>query len=268
MTNITQNVTQTIPDTPLTIIDKLNYLVLTSFDYTKEILIPTVWERTKELIFAPRNYPEMIWIVTPMLITLVLMEFYFGRYSKEELGWNTAVGNSMVLIFVAVDLFRYLFGRPEEFVELTGMALSFSIKAVVAGVIGLYGLILLMSNFFHIIPKKFSFFISSGLPINLTAYMGIAAVYANIKVDFFTILGAIFIFIVLKLFFGIIHFIEPKAGLKPKITEDQLGIVEKQIQGLEKRITKDEKEVKKVEKKVENGEKEIKPKKNNSNSKK
>ncbi|MBR9703466.1 hypothetical protein GOV10_05475, partial [Candidatus Woesearchaeota archaeon] len=46
---------------------------------------PTLWERLTTIVAAPARYPEMVWILMPLLITLLLMTFYFGRYKREEL---------------------------------------------------------------------------------------------------------------------------------------------------------------------------------------
>ena len=60
--------------------------------------------RFRELFLAPVHHPSMIWIVVPLLMALLLMTIYFAKYRDEELGWNTALGNSLVLIFVSVAL--------------------------------------------------------------------------------------------------------------------------------------------------------------------
>ena len=67
--------------------------------------------RINYIIFAPFNFPDMIWVAAPLLISLIMIELYFGRYSSEELGWNSAISNSLVLIFVALDLFRKVFDK-------------------------------------------------------------------------------------------------------------------------------------------------------------
>ena len=51
---------------------------------------------------------EVLWILAPLVITLILMEMYFGRYKEEELGWNTAFGNTLILIFISANLIHHL----------------------------------------------------------------------------------------------------------------------------------------------------------------
>ena len=37
-------------------------------------------ERFVQLIRAPIDNPEMIWIALPLIITLIMIELYFGKY--------------------------------------------------------------------------------------------------------------------------------------------------------------------------------------------
>jgi hypothetical protein len=60
------------------------------------------WQRFLEILSAPSVHQEMIWIVLPLLLIIVLMTVYFAKYKDEELGWNTALGNSFILIFVSI----------------------------------------------------------------------------------------------------------------------------------------------------------------------
>jgi ascorbate-specific PTS system EIIC-type component UlaA len=187
--------------------------------------IPTLVDRIAVLIAAPFQHSEMIYIVTPMLITLFLMEFYFGRYTNEELGWNTAVGNAMVLVFVSVDLLKTVYPdmAPSGLLSKVMFNLSHfsshtgdAISTLITVAIGAFGALLLITDFFHWLPKKLAFFISGGLLINITSYLGIVIVYSNqsginpMPIDWYTFLAALFLFIALKVFFGFIHLLEPE----------------------------------------------------------
>jgi len=165
-------------------------------------------ERFIELVTAPYYHQEMIWIVIPLIIALFLMQLYFGRYRKEQLGWNTAVGNSLALIFVTVDLFRRIYTASESKVIVDVVFSDFG-KSLVALIIGLLSLWLLFGDFFHLLPKKLAFFVSSSLPTTLIAYMGIVLVYTDVPLDRWTLLAGIWLLIVLVIFFAIIHVLEP-----------------------------------------------------------
>jgi len=189
------------------------------------VFLPTLLDRLSRLVGAPFQNGEMIYIITPMLLTLLLMEFYFGRYDREELGWNTAVGNALVLLFVSVDLLKTIYPDMAPSTLLHAAAynlLHFSgqtgaaVSTLITALIFTFGVILLITNFFHWLPKKLAFFVSSSLTINLTAYVGIVLVYTNrtganpLPVDWYTILAALLLFAGLWLLFTIIHALEPK----------------------------------------------------------
>lgn len=165
--------------------------------------------RLYEILTVPVDHPDVLWMAIPLLTTLFLLEFYFGHYSNEELGWNTALGNSLVLIFVSIDLFRLIYdglGTP----SISVMASESPEKFLLAFFVGVEGLWLMFSNFFHLLPKKIAFAISSVFPINMTAYLSLVIVYAGISIDIATIAASIFLFVVLLLFFRIVRFLEPK----------------------------------------------------------
>jgi len=169
---------------------------------------PIIKERTIALITAPAGTPEMLWIVFPLLVSVFFMTLYFGRYKKEELGWNTAFGNSLALLFVAVDLFRQIAKDPTG-LDLISQGVLTS-RILVPVVIGVFAAFLLLSNFFHILPKFFAFFISSGLPINMLAYVGIVVVYTGFAFDWMTVIAAFVLYVLLLILFGIIKFFEPE----------------------------------------------------------
>lgn len=203
--------------------------------------LPTLFERIMALLTAPFEHPQMIYIITPMLITLFLMEFYFGRYEDEELGWNTAVGNALVLVFVAVDLLKTTYPQTAPVALLSkvwGNITNFQsnagdvISTFITIAIFALGFLLLFTNFFHFLPKGLAFFISGSLPINVIAYLGIVIVYTNntglnpVPIDWYTLLSAILLFFTLMFFFGIVHVIEPKKHeFRPANKSDENSII-------------------------------------------
>ncbi len=242
-----------------------------------KVFFPNIWNRLIHLVSAPSQAPEMMWIVTPLLVTFLLMTFYFGKYTEEELGWNTAVGNSLVLVFVAIDLLRHIynnFGGTE--IGISNYTL-FPIHTIIAFIIAAEGFFLLFSNFLHFLPKKIAFFISSPLPINLQAYVAIALVYTKVVFDRYVFLAAIVLFFLLLGFVKLLQKGERKligeyrvAKEKEKVEEEveheALEKVKKLEEGLEsKKISGSEikskvkkeiaKEAEKIVKKVKDSDK-------------
>lgn len=155
--------------------------------------------RMQELLIAPYHYPDMIWMVTPIVVTVLTMQFYFGRYSKEELGWDTFVGNTIVLFFVALDLLRHVYNiAPADFLNFV----LFPIKTSIALLVAVEAVALFFADFFHFLPKKFAYLISSPLPVNLTAYLALALVYSNIALDIYTLYATLALFLTLLIAFN------------------------------------------------------------------
>lgn len=155
-----------------------------------------------ELLTAPYYYPDMIWMVIPLVTTLLVMQLYFGRYSKEEMGWNTAVGNTLVLFFISLDLLRNVYNIPPA--DLINF-FYYPVKTTVAMLVGVEALTLFFADFFRFLPKRLAFFISSPLPVNLTAYVAITLVYSHLTFDRYLLLAALLLFAIL---FVIIHVLQ------------------------------------------------------------
>ncbi len=180
-------------------------------------LFPALFSRYMELILAPLEHKEMLWIVLPVTITLVVMELYFGVYSSEELGWNTATANSLFLVLVSFDLFRQLFVAGS--LSFAALSMYPSLFAI-SGVLLLLGIVMLILNFTHSMPRHLAFKISSVLPVNIFAYLSVVVVYSNlssasggvmqgIPIDRMTAAAAVLLYISLFIIFGIVHMLEP-----------------------------------------------------------
>lgn len=166
------------------------------------------WNRILDMIISPYKNTDMLWMLLPLLGALILMEFYFGRYKEEELGWNTAFGNSLILIFVAIDTFRHVY----EPIGGSAIAIIYSghIKILISLVILVMGLFLMLADFFHFLPKRIAYIISSPAYINLIGLLGIIIVYSeNIPLDLLTILSCIMIFLLANAISIIIYIIVP-----------------------------------------------------------
>ncbi len=165
-------------------------------------LIIQIAERAKEIMLAPANDPIMLWELVPLVFTLIIIELYFGRYKQEKLGWNSAVSNSLVLIFVGSNLlhFLYLEGRL-EFLDY---------KTFIPLVLMSFGILMATLDFFHLLPVHVAFGISSVLPVNFSAFIGIILVHTCIPFDIVTFYASIALFILLAVIFMVIHFCEKK----------------------------------------------------------
>ncbi|HLC66835.1 MAG TPA: hypothetical protein VJK52_04300 [Candidatus Nanoarchaeia archaeon] len=189
-------------------------MVLTSFE---TIHFPLMLERAKDILLAPLANTDMLWMVIPLLITLFAMETYFGRYVDDELGWNTALGNALVLLFVSMDLFRTLIAKlPTPHTAAQVVRSLPQPEFALALLVGLGGIYLIFTDFFRILPKQIAFNISSAFPINFIAYASLVVIYTDISLDWHTLLGALLLFGMLAMFFWYFRLIIPYANTARK----------------------------------------------------
>lgn len=174
--------------------------------------VPAIATRFWDILTAPLQHPHMQWIIIPLILTFLATEFYFFRHTDEELSWNAALVNSMVLIFIAIDLTKTVFHEkpPMEVAQLFVDSLlsgeNFGMFLIIIFIGGL-GIFLAIINYFHLLPRKLAFMLSSHPPVNFVAYFAIALVYSHqggqpIPLDGYTVAAAtsLFTIIVLILF--------------------------------------------------------------------
>jgi hypothetical protein len=166
--------------------------------------------RAIELLTSPARNPDMIWMVAPLAVSVIFMTIYFGKYETEELGWNTAFGNSLVLMFVSIDLLRQIYNEHAATFTLASLSnfTDLPIRSTIAFVLLAAAFIMIVLNFKHAVPEELSFFISSALPINLTAYVAMTIVYTNVEFDPMTLWAALTLFVILLALLQIVKLIE------------------------------------------------------------
>jgi hypothetical protein len=160
-----------------------------------------VLERFIEIVTFPLNNPSLIPSLIPVLVGLLVLELYFGRYTKEELGWNTAVGNATMLVTTSLTLI-YEEGLLYD-IQSSGGVVAFTILGV--------GLLILTLNFYHIWPKMLAFNVSSAFIVYVLVYLTMALTYGDILIDANTIFAGALVFIALFWMFTIIQSIETSA---------------------------------------------------------
>jgi hypothetical protein len=205
---------------------------------TWNYLSADLFNRGMDIVEAPVHVPDMLWMLLPLIATLLLMEFYFGRYKDEELGWNTAFGNALVLMFVAIDLFRHLY-EPSGQTILQFITTASDIKIIIPLWVALMALLLMLVDFFHFVPKKIAYIISSPIYINLIGLLGIIVVYSTIiPLDWTTVLACVILFIIANLITLILYYIIPSYNptISKILTVDD---VEKYGEELSKKKKKD-----------------------------
>lgn len=156
-----------------------------------------VLERTFVILKAPIAQPAMLWILIPLLGSILLMTIYFGRYKYESMSWDSAFGNMLVLIFASIDLLRFLHNQ--------GTLFETSIKNLVVAVFMVMGVTLTFLNYFHLMPEELAFGISSGNTVNIIVLFLIIVVYSQIPIDYVTALAVLGLMVI---FFAILKLIQ------------------------------------------------------------
>jgi hypothetical protein len=150
------------------------------------ILLPEIFHRFFIFFAAPFIYPEMWWLLFHLLLTFVLFEFYFDRHDDEDLGWSAALANSIVAIFISMELLRAMYhheGTPlsvlinvvQDYIASPLSDKSILITLVI--LLGGLGVFTATVNYFHLLPRKLAFLISGHKTINLLAYFLIVIVW-------------------------------------------------------------------------------------------
>ncbi|MCJ7450500.1 MAG: hypothetical protein MUP58_02060 [Candidatus Nanohaloarchaeota archaeon QJJ-9] len=140
-----------------------------------------VLHRLETLLLFPVNNPELIPSLMPIIVGFIVLELYFGKYKYEELGWNSAVGNSTMLVTTALSLI----------IEKNLIGSIKTLEARTALFILIAGLIILIFDYFHIWRRKIAFNISSAFVTYLTSYVLITVTYSSIPIGIATIMAAV-----------------------------------------------------------------------------
>lgn len=179
-----------------------------------------VVDRFMELLFAPFFNSQILWIAAPLLIATLLMALYFGKHPSENLGWNTAFGNSMVFLFVAIDIVRTLYNStvPGAWYNLVSPPLYAGVTIALLGI----GILLLLVNYYHVLPRKLDFLLCSGPPVNVACYTLASIVYAGVTPDRYTFFGALFLLLVLAALLRLLqYFVRPSKGSQKESADSE-----------------------------------------------
>ena len=201
----------TAPLTNLSLLDKASGAAAVA-----QGIIPLILARLWDLVAAPFRHPEMLWIIFPLALTFIVLEFYFDRHGDEELGWAAAVANALILLIVALDLLKHSFSNATPWVVVKEIALAAFTDAtlplpsqnlILILFLAALGVAITIINYYHLLPRKLAFEMSSHPPVNFLAYFAIAIVYSagtetEIPLDIPTLIaGALLFFLVLVLVF-------------------------------------------------------------------
>ncbi len=164
------------------------------------------WDRFIELVMAPASEPDMLWFAIPLIIATILMAMYFGRYRREELGWNSSFANTMIFLFVSIDLVRRMYESLEPFswLNIYNNPLYLTLTIALAS----FSVLSMIVVYYHLLPKKIAYFVFSNLPVNIAIYTIMTIVYVEVPADWTTVGAGIMLFMVVWLILKSLQFLQ------------------------------------------------------------
>ena len=219
--NETVNTTGEIVNTP-DMVGKAGEVAASGWEY-----IPLILERMWDLISAPFKHHEMLWILLPLILTFVVLEFYFNRHRDDELGWAAAVANSLILFIVAIDLLKHSFHYASPFVVFKEVGVAAFTEAtlplapqvfIMIIFLGLLGIVITIVNYYHLLPSKLMFEVSGHPPVNFLAFMAIVIVYTTgtdhaVPLDIPTLIAGVVVYVIVLY---AMHLVRRSLGSYPK----------------------------------------------------
>lgn len=172
----------------------------------------------KDILVSPWLHSKTLWVVLPLVLILFLIHLYFGRYRSEELGWNSAFGNSISLLWICMILFRFLFEKYGlgTIVSETEAMNSF----IVVAILTIWVFLLLIFNFFHVMPKKLAFVVSSSGSVYVLAYIITSVIVGDFALNLKTLIASLILFILLAIALqGIKHMIPMSQSARQVLKE-------------------------------------------------
>ncbi len=168
-----------------------------------QYFLSEVYPRSIEILVSPWLARNTFWFILSIIFIVILIDLYFGRYKSEEIGWNTAFGNSISLFWISIIIFRFII-QNNPIKTILSNEIIFK-KAVIASILTIWVLLLIYFNFFRILPKKFAFLISSANFTYPLAYVAISVIFGDFILDRTTFFAAILLFLLILLFLYLIR---------------------------------------------------------------
>ncbi len=163
-----------------------------------------------------------MWLLAPVIIIWLMLEVYFAMHKSEKLGWNTALGNGFVLIWVTLTILRELFAGSIE--GKTG-------KIIIMVIFSIYGAIVCFLAFTHKAVEKVSFLLASPYLIYFLSMYLILWGYDLLDVNIYIILDIIIIFFVLLIFKAIFSHFVPESTKDSGMEMDKFDVGTKEVGG-------------------------------------
>lgn len=136
-------------------------------------IFPEMFVRLLEVLKAPADNTDMLWILIPIVLSMVIILSYSSRYRREGVDYLTALSNSVFLIFVSANLLFYL---------VTHQIFGADIRTSIVFFVVVIGVSLIIIDFFHLLPAKTIYRFSSKALFYFVAYVAVILTYTDMLV--------------------------------------------------------------------------------------
>lgn len=165
-------------------------------------IITNILDGFKEIGGSFLKDGSLWWFLAPIFLLWILLEIYFGKYKKEKLGWNTALGNGITLLWINIESMRYIFStRPDNF------WIMFSVISLIFA----YSLMVIFFAFSHKITDKLEFLLGAVSPIYFLATISILWSHEALAITWWVLLDLVIIYLIIISIFAIIRKVLPEA---------------------------------------------------------
>jgi hypothetical protein len=174
-------------------------------------MIAEIWSAVKDIFMGIQNQPSILWYLAPIAVLWFILEIYFGVYKKEKLGWNTALGNGITMMWFCVESMRHLFlNKPAPF----------WIRFVIVMIILLYAVLIIFFSFSHHLSSKVTYTLASPTPVFYLSAVTALWSHGIIATNKWSFAAVVVVFFVFVLFSALLKLILPGKQILPEITAE------------------------------------------------
>ncbi|MBW2976814.1 hypothetical protein KY347_05195 [Candidatus Woesearchaeota archaeon] len=146
----------------------------------------------KEIAASPFRDLSIWWLLAPIIMFWLILEIYFGRYKKESLGWNTALGNGLSMFWIVVISLKTLFSEGLELFSLD--------KLLFVIFIGLYSMFIIFISFTHKLKERIFFLFSSPTIIYYLSAIAVLWLHDLLAINFWVAIDLVILYIIILVF--------------------------------------------------------------------
>jgi len=140
-------------------------------------------------LLAPIYYPGLIFMIVPVLLMLIVIEYILLRNPEHAALPNFMYANDLIIIFAGINLLRAI-GFPYMY--------DFTMhQTLIAYLIIVVGVTMIALDFLRVVPLFIGASISTKLVMNFAVYCAIAFVYSGMQFTATTFLSMIMLFFVI-----------------------------------------------------------------------